>query len=397
MKKYFSLSVTIFVALLISRDVRAQNCGQSCYPYYFCPPASGQKTPQILCEPCPHNVPGLIPFAPGVPCVTIDNLYSDPTGAYYIDIDFLDGNGPKEVFDPTQAQTDISAALDVYTIICPDVKSNKCCDLVVLETDPTVWDQTYDPVTGHPGYDPLSNPAFSIIPIDAQSCTIADCSALETVLNFTNEFLTGNVNGDPSAGDPIIQAYFTTNDENNIPSTIPYGFKVFSLRNYVAHEFGHILGYPEEDLVPSSCELDGVMQFPSSNTESITGLTVKEACWFKQLYCPDACPSPSPCATSGVSEGPGATNPYTFVSVAPNPFNRTTALAYTLGDEAFVSTQVFDILGREIGKATSSMESQGSHTFEFNAPALNGGVFYIRVEVNGSVHSYRVVATGSSR
>ncbi|MGI0133808.1 MAG: T9SS type A sorting domain-containing protein [Candidatus Micrarchaeaceae archaeon] len=373
---------------------QAQNCGQSCYPYYFCPAVAGKL--QLLCEPCPKNVPGLTPFAPGIPCVKIYNFYTDPTGGgnYYIYMDFLGGKGPIEVFDPNAVQTDVTAALYDYAIICPDLKTNNnCCVSIFLATDPSLWDQSFDPVGGHPAYDPLSNPSFSVIPINGNSCTIADCSKLKMIINFTNEYLTGNINGDPTV-DPIINAFITSSQWNNLPDPIPAGFKCFSLLNDVAHEFGHILGYPEEDLVPASCALDGVMQAPSSNVNPINGLTVRDACWFKQLYCPDPCPSTSPCGSSAVLSPAAISDPFRFISLAPNPFNGATTLTYSLGNQSAVSIQVYDVLGRSVGKEINKSEAPGRQTFELVPPMSAKGTYYIRVAVNGGVHTYRAVGEG---
>ncbi len=367
---------------------QSSSCGNACYPYYFCPPATPKGPLQILCESCPQDVGhGLSVFAPGIPCLKIVNTFVAFGSKEYVEM-YIDSTGqPTEVFDPTQVQNDVASAELAYAEVCPDLRPNTtCCETVELETDPTIFSSA--------GWNASSTPAFTTMFINPSTCNLV-CTTFVMHLNFTNDFLTATQGGDPSQI-PVVQSLVSSADWGNIPDDPPPGFTFFSLLNYVAHELGHALGYPEEDLVSPTCAVDGVMQYPSSGEAPINGLTNLEACWFKQLYCPGPCPTDAPPCNSelGVADKIINIDPFIFISLSPNPFDNTATLLYSLGTPAYVNVQVFDDLGRNIVQIPSKFMGSGQQSFIFESPGSGENTFYIRIEANGSAHTYRVIHTG---
>jgi hypothetical protein len=63
----------------------------------------------------------------------------------------------------------------------------------------------------------------------------------------------------------------------------------------------------------------------------------------------------------------------------PNPFVRTTKIAYELPEAASVRLEVFDVLGRRVRTLVDGEQSAGWHTVEFVAEGLASGVYLYRL------------------
>jgi hypothetical protein len=64
----------------------------------------------------------------------------------------------------------------------------------------------------------------------------------------------------------------------------------------------------------------------------------------------------------------------------PNPFVGKTQLKYTLPYNSNVSIRVFDINGRVVANLLNSQkQSSGVQVLDFNAEALNAGVYYAEI------------------
>lgn len=62
----------------------------------------------------------------------------------------------------------------------------------------------------------------------------------------------------------------------------------------------------------------------------------------------------------------------------PNPFNPTTELTFS-SDGGHVLIQVFDVLGREVGRLADGVYPQGVHSVRFDAKDLPAGAYYYRM------------------
>jgi hypothetical protein len=76
-----------------------------------------------------------------------------------------------------------------------------------------------------------------------------------------------------------------------------------------------------------------------------------------------------------------AGTPLVFALAAPfpNPFARTTTIAYTLPEGADVWLEVFDVLGRRVRTLVAAEQAAGHHAVPFEAGALASGVYLVRI------------------
>ncbi|MFC2119663.1 FG-GAP-like repeat-containing protein [Bacteroidota bacterium] len=63
----------------------------------------------------------------------------------------------------------------------------------------------------------------------------------------------------------------------------------------------------------------------------------------------------------------------------PNPFNPSTKIKFNLTIESKVNLTVFDVLGQEVAKLISGNLAAGVHEINFNAPNINSGVYFYRI------------------
>jgi hypothetical protein len=67
----------------------------------------------------------------------------------------------------------------------------------------------------------------------------------------------------------------------------------------------------------------------------------------------------------------------------PNPFTATTTLRYTLPTRARALVTVTDVLGRTIRHFLEGALPAGTHEIRFDAAGLPGGVYFVRLNVEG--------------
>jgi len=75
----------------------------------------------------------------------------------------------------------------------------------------------------------------------------------------------------------------------------------------------------------------------------------------------------------------------------PNPFNPSTTIAYTLGEESFVTLTVYDVVGREVATLVADRQPSGQHSVSFEAGRLNSGVYAYRIEAGSHTEIKRMV------
>lgn len=67
----------------------------------------------------------------------------------------------------------------------------------------------------------------------------------------------------------------------------------------------------------------------------------------------------------------------------PNPFNPSTKINFQLKVDSKVSLKIFDVLGQEVATLVNTNLVAGGHSINFNASALNSGVYLYRIEATG--------------
>jgi hypothetical protein len=75
----------------------------------------------------------------------------------------------------------------------------------------------------------------------------------------------------------------------------------------------------------------------------------------------------------------------------PNPFNPSTVISYSLPVTGSVSLKVYDVVGREVATLVNETKNAGSYTVIFEASKLSSGVYFSRLENNGSAQIKKLV------
>jgi len=100
-------------------------------------------------------------------------------------------------------------------------------------------------------------------------------------------------------------------------------------------------------------------------------------------------------ALTGTATGVGeqATQPVAFALAQnfPNPFNPSTLIQYQLPGSGPVRLSVFDILGREVATLVDGVQQQGTHEVRFDGGGLSSGVYFYRLQTNGSVQQRKMI------
>ncbi len=68
----------------------------------------------------------------------------------------------------------------------------------------------------------------------------------------------------------------------------------------------------------------------------------------------------------------------------PNPFNPLTDISYTIPTATTVRISVFNITGQKVADLVNSRQSAGTHRLTWDASAFPSGVYFIRLQANGS-------------
>lgn len=75
---------------------------------------------------------------------------------------------------------------------------------------------------------------------------------------------------------------------------------------------------------------------------------------------------------------------YTLLQNYPNPFNPTTTISYQLDQPGMVNLIIYDILGRKVNTLVNEIKSPGSYSVTWNPKGLASGVYFYRVQFEGS-------------
>jgi hypothetical protein len=68
----------------------------------------------------------------------------------------------------------------------------------------------------------------------------------------------------------------------------------------------------------------------------------------------------------------------------PNPFNPSTTIIYTLPEDAHVTIEVFDVLGRSVAELVNAEVVAGYHDVVFDASAVSSGLYFYRMTATGA-------------
>jgi hypothetical protein len=93
----------------------------------------------------------------------------------------------------------------------------------------------------------------------------------------------------------------------------------------------------------------------------------------------------------GSSTASAVTAPATTVTVAPNPFERQTAIRFEVAEATAARLAVYDVLGREVAVLVDGQVEAGSHTAVFDASALAAGTYVYRLVAGSDVQTGRLM------
>jgi parallel beta-helix repeat protein len=76
----------------------------------------------------------------------------------------------------------------------------------------------------------------------------------------------------------------------------------------------------------------------------------------------------------------------------PNPFNPTTTFSFTLVQDGFTTLKIYNVLGKEVATLVNGdMKAGITNTVTFDASKLSSGVYFSRLENNGSAQIKKLV------
>ena len=88
-------------------------------------------------------------------------------------------------------------------------------------------------------------------------------------------------------------------------------------------------------------------------------------------------------AGGGESEVQSMPTHYALEQNYPNPFNPTTTIQYGLPQDARVTLEVYDVLGRRVTELVNGQVAAGYHEVEFKATSLASGLYFYRMTADG--------------
>jgi hypothetical protein len=82
---------------------------------------------------------------------------------------------------------------------------------------------------------------------------------------------------------------------------------------------------------------------------------------------------------------------YSLEQNYPNPFNPFTTIEYSLPQNGFVTLKVFNVLGKEVATLVNGQNEAGKHTINFDASALNSGVYFYRIDAGNFIETKKMI------
>ena len=82
---------------------------------------------------------------------------------------------------------------------------------------------------------------------------------------------------------------------------------------------------------------------------------------------------------------------YSLGKAYPNPFNPTTTIDYSIGQNGQVSMVVYDLSGRVVDTLVDGYKNEGNYKVTWAANAHSSGVYFVRLSVNGYTESHKLM------
>jgi hypothetical protein len=79
------------------------------------------------------------------------------------------------------------------------------------------------------------------------------------------------------------------------------------------------------------------------------------------------------------------------ISNYPNPVNNITTITYNVPSTGNVNVSVYNMVGEEVAGLVNCIKSAGTHTVEFDASSLSSGVYFCKLQTNGSIYTSKML------
>lgn len=84
---------------------------------------------------------------------------------------------------------------------------------------------------------------------------------------------------------------------------------------------------------------------------------------------------------------------YSLEQNFPNPFNPTTTIQFSIGKDAYVNLDVFDLLGRKVQVIISGARAKGTHRIIFSGKSLSSGIYFVKLQADRFIEVRKIVLT----
>jgi len=75
----------------------------------------------------------------------------------------------------------------------------------------------------------------------------------------------------------------------------------------------------------------------------------------------------------------------------PNPFNSETTFRYSLAQNSYVTLNMYNAIGQQIGEYVNKWQIAGNHCFTFNAHNLSSGLYYYKIGTSTDMQAGKVL------
>ncbi|MEX2395397.1 MAG: T9SS type A sorting domain-containing protein, partial [Balneolales bacterium] len=66
-------------------------------------------------------------------------------------------------------------------------------------------------------------------------------------------------------------------------------------------------------------------------------------------------------------------------------------ISFSLPETGWVTLDVYDTMGREVGRLIDGIKSAGSHQTRFNALGLSNGIYFYRLNIDGKTLTHTMM------
>ncbi|RPH93793.1 T9SS C-terminal target domain-containing protein [candidate division KSB1 bacterium] len=151
-----------------------------------------------------------------------------------------------------------------------------------------------------------------------------------------------------------------------------------------AHHFTVTL--PPADTIPAYGSTLIAVRYIAATTESVSDTLIIENSAGTPLTIPLSI------GNSSVDDATGMIpNEFFLDQNYPNPFNPSTSIAFDLPRRAFVSMEVFDLLGRHTASLLSQTINPGHHSVQWSCTDCSSGLYLVRMHVEGRAYTRKML------